>query len=157
MTINRRDVSRRAMQEFIDRSHTRGYFPTTREVTRIGLDAYGFSFTRLFQLAEQMMERVALGILESKDPATKLRRYLLQLSSDGQRRWHPHGQMSFEGLDNSGRFVTRPQADAQARAERIRELEREVVRAMESELGRAVTTAEAWPRVEKALEDAGLR
>jgi hypothetical protein len=155
--VIRRSRFRKTAWTYVERCYSKGYYPTTEEIADAAMESENMSPRRIFAMFEAWAKREVLAMMQSKDPDTKLRRNLLELAEDGKRRWHPHRQMSFADLDNSGRFVTRPQADRQARAERVRDIEREVLRAMESELGRAVTTEEAWPRVERALEDAGLR
>ena len=154
--IFRRAFARKAMWEYLTRAYGRGIYPTTDEVADVGMKAAPPSIDALVGMFRRWMVREALSLLEEKDPATKLRRNLLVLHDDGIKRWHPHGQMSFADLDNSGRFVTRPQADQQARAERRRDVEREVVRAMEQEFGRPISADEAWPRVEPLLKAEGL-
>lgn len=152
----RRGPARRAMQTYVNECHVRGYYPTTDEVTDAGMDAAHASVNSVFLAFRRWMKYEAMSMLRGTDPATRLRRYLLELDSDGKQRWHPHDQMTFEGLDNAQRFVTRPQLDKQMRAERKRDIERTVLEQMEHDLGRVVTADEAWPRVQVLLQAEGL-
>jgi len=156
-TILRRGATRRAAQEYVERCYARNYFPTTDEITEAAMGGTNhFTVYGLVNAIRGWTRREVLAMMEERDRATRLRRHLIVQDEDGHRRWHPHGQMSFSDLDNSGRFVTRPQADSQRRAERRRDIERQVVEQMERDLERSVTADEAWPRVEPLLRAEGL-
>jgi hypothetical protein len=153
----RRTKVRRTAREFAASAYSRKVYPTSEEITEAVLATENVSINGVFYAFRAWVKREVLTVMEEKDPQTKLRRHLLVVGEDGEKRWHPHEQLSFDGLYNSGLFVTRPNADAQARAERVREIEREVVRELEQSMGRPVTAQEAWPEVEAELVRQGLR
>lgn len=125
----RRTASRRAMQVYLDACYTRGYYPTTDEVTDAGMDAAHASFTSLFLTVRRWMKYEAMSMLRSPDPGGPL-----TIRSDSLR---------------APNWTSR-------RAERRRDIERQVVEQMERDLGRPVTAEEAWPRVESLLRAEGL-
>jgi hypothetical protein len=153
---NKRSTPRKVAAEYLRECEAIGYRPTLDEiVTEAMVNTNYLTIEGVVAAHHRDATAQVSSLLRASDPETHLRLWL-PIPVEGVSRWHPHARMHLDELTASARLVTRPQTQAQVRAERRRSIEREVMAELERQRGVSLTTEEAWPEVQLRLAAEGL-
>ena len=151
-----RTTPRRVAVEYLSDCDANGYRPTLDEIVEVAVSGTNhLTIDGVVDAYHRYARAEVADLLRRSDSDTRLR-LRLPVIVEGQTRWFPHSDMRLAELTNSARYVTRPQMVKQVKAERRREIERQVIADLERRWGREVTPEEAWPEVELALQGEGL-